>query len=375
MSIRVLVDCHAFDDDFRQGITTYISGLYGAAVKQAEKIDFYFASRSPEKLEPLFGQGENVHYFKLCARGRFRRLIGEFPQLIKKANIDYAHFQYISPLVKSCREIVTLHDILFCDFPQYFSLKYRLSKGFWFRRSAKRADILLTVSNYSKIKISELWKIPEARIIVTPNAVASDWYEVKKSIGPCCLGLPFDHYVLYVGRLEPRKNHALMVKCFRELRLWERNIGIVFAGHQAARCVQLQNELNRLPQEAEKFVRFWEGVDDKMLKQLYLNASLFVFPSLAEGFGIPPLEAGVLEVPCLCSDSTAMNDFDFFGAGRFSPYEPEQLKGKLFAFFNGDLRLPSARSIRETIKQRYSWSYSSEVLLSAVCKDYHSGLS
>ena len=370
MSIRLLVDCHAFDDDFRQGITTYIAGLYGAAVKKARDIDFYFASRTPESLEPLFGRGSNVHYISLASGGRIKRLIGEFPSIIKKAKIDYAHFQYISPLIKSCREIITLHDILFCDYPQFFSLKYRISKSFWFKRSARRADVLLTVSNYSKSRISELWNIPEKRITVTPNAVASDWYDVQKNIDTKDLNIPFPRYILCVGRLEPRKNYALMLKCFRDLRLWEQGIGLIFAGHPAEKCARTQDELSKLPPEGKKYVRFLKAVDDCMLKQLYLNASLFVFPSYAEGFGIPPLEAGVLEVPCLCSNVSAMADFDFFGEGYFSPYAPEQLKEKLSMFFNGKLRLPPTDSIRETIRQRYSWSNSADVLISAVYDNY-----
>ena len=161
--MRILVDCHVFDGKF-QGTRTYLEGLYEQMIKH-DDIDFYFAAHEVEKLKGVFGSKSNVHYVALKHQGSIGRLMFDFPQIIKEYHIDYAHFQYISPFRKCCKEIVTIHDLLFLDFPQYFSTLYKQKNTFFFKRSAKRADILLTVSEYSRERISKLFKVPEEQIV------------------------------------------------------------------------------------------------------------------------------------------------------------------------------------------------------------------
>ena len=371
MPIKLFVDCHAFDHSLRQGITTYLTGLYQAAVQKESPLEFYFASCRPELLEPLFGTGKNIHYLKYSSQNKYVRLIFEIPRMIRKWGIDYAHYQYISPLWKKCREIVTLHDILFCDFPDQFSWKYRLSKGFLFRRSAKRADILLTVSDYSRDRIIKHWGIAPEKITVTPNAVSPEWGGRAKAAAPIPENFPFRRYLLYVSRIEPRKNHALLLTCYRDLALWKKKIGLVFIGAPAEKDRRLENVLTTLPEEAEPYVRFLGNVDYGDLRKWYAGAELFVFPSVAEGFGIPPLEAGMCGIPCLCSDQTAMSDFDFFGNGLFDPSDPDELRRKLELFFSEGLSLPEPEKIRSEIRKRYDWLNAADVMIQAIERDFY----
>jgi len=366
MPIKLFVDCHAFDQKLRQGITTYLAGLYQAAVKLDFPVEYYFAACSPEHLEPIFGTGKHIHYLRYQTHSKYQRLLFEIPALIQREKIDYAHFQYIVPFRKTCKEIVTLHDILFCDFPEQFSWKYRMSKSLLFRWSAKRADVLLTVSNYSKQRISQLWNIPESEITVTPNAVSEEWCKPPAADAALTAGMPFSKYILFVSRIEPRKNHALLLRCFRELELWKQGIGLVFIGAPAEKSQAFEEEMQKLPKEASAFVVMKHNVPFAELRRWYAGTALFVFPSLAEGFGIPPLEAGMSGVPCLCSNQTAMSDFDFLGEGMFDPKEPGALKNKISDFFSGNLKLPDNEMIRKKITDSFSWKKSAEVLLSEI---------
>ena len=90
-------------------------------------------------------------------------------------NIDYAHFQYVIPPIKKCKYIVTIHDVLFLDFPQYFPFLYRLKNNLLFKYSAKKSDIVLTVSQYSKERIEMHFNINDVKII--PNAVDLTYFE------------------------------------------------------------------------------------------------------------------------------------------------------------------------------------------------------
>ena len=151
--MKLLVDAHCFDSRTTEGINTYIKGLYSELIKIAVDIDFYFAAQNIDKLKQLFGERRNVHYIALSSKNKVYRLLFEFPIIIKKNNIDVSHYQYTSPLIKNCKNIITLHDILFMDYPRLFPLSYRLVKGFLFKISAKRTDLLLTVSDYSRRQI------------------------------------------------------------------------------------------------------------------------------------------------------------------------------------------------------------------------------
>src|SRR5690606_26095535 len=89
--------------------------------------------------------------------------------------IDYAHFQYIAPPYKNCRQIVTTHDVIFNDYPSEFSFSYRLIKNLLFGVSARRADIISTVSTFSKRSIQKYLNVKQ-QIIVTPNGVNDSFY-------------------------------------------------------------------------------------------------------------------------------------------------------------------------------------------------------
>lgn len=116
--MNLLVDCHVFDGKF-QGTRTYIQGLYQSLIKY-KNINFFFAAQDVDNLKKYFGDNSNVHYISLKSGSSIKRLAIEFPQIVKKYKIDFAHYQYISPLTKCCKEIVTVHDLLFLDYPQFF---------------------------------------------------------------------------------------------------------------------------------------------------------------------------------------------------------------------------------------------------------------
>lgn len=160
--IKLLIDAHVFDGKY-QGTRTYIQGIYSAMITHKD-IEFYFAAQNVSRLKSIFGIAENIHYIRLDATNSIWRLAWEYPRIIKKYKIDYAHFQYICPFIKCCKEIVTIHDLLFLDFPKYFPLSYRIKNRPLFMYSAKRADLLLTVSEYSRKEIKRHFKITEDRI-------------------------------------------------------------------------------------------------------------------------------------------------------------------------------------------------------------------
>lgn len=362
--IRLLVDCHVLDGKF-QGTRTYIQGLYQEMIKH-KNIDFYFAAQNTDLLARVFGKADNIHYIKLESSGSIKRLALEFPKIIKKFDIDYAHFQYISPLVKKCKEIVTIHDLLFMDYPQYFPFTYRIKNKLLFERSAIKADILLTVSEFSKEEIMRHFGIGGDRISVTPNAVlpiedSANLPNIYNKVGS-------EKYILTVGRIEPRKNFLILLRAFIELGLNKDGYKLVIIGAADLDYVEYTNYYKSMSVE-EKDAVVMDVATFPELVSFYKHASLFVFPSLAEGFGIPPLEAIEYDCPLLCSNATAMSEFGLPDKYLFDPNDIDELKTKICKM----LRESKCRIGNDKIRTKFSWKKSSEVFYEILTQSYRGG--
>lgn len=345
--IRFLVDAHVFDGKF-QGTRTYIQGLYQSLIKYKD-IDFYFAAQDVDNLKKYFGNNSNIHYISLKTGSSIKRLVIEFPKIIKEYKIDFAHYQYISPLTKCCKEIVTVHDLLFLDYPKYFSWSYKLKNGFLFKRSAKRADILLTVSEYSKEAISRIFKISRDEIFLTPNAVlpVDDNLvipNVRERFG-------LDKFILTVSRIEPRKNHLMLLKAFNDLNLAAKGYKLVMVGVPDLKYKEFSDYYDTLEPLVKDAV-IMKPFPFPDLVGLYQQASLFVFPSFAEGFGIPPLEALEYGCPILCSHATAMAEFQFPKEWTFDPYDEKELKQKMSFLLQ---YRPNLKEEKEFLKKKFNW--------------------
>jgi len=364
--MRLFVDAHAFDGGISQGVTTYMEGLYKELVKTASDIDFYFAAQDTMRLESIFGTRENVHYVKYGSKNKYRRLAFEIPRIVRRLGIDAAHFQYTSPLVKRCKEIVTIHDVLFLDYPQYFPASYYHSKKWLFGRSARRADLLLTVSEYSKERLERFYR-PRKPVRITPNAVDKRYGLVRRSEAEALLDGRVGKYILYVSRVEPRKNHLLLLRAYVEGRFYERGYALVFIGKTSIAVPELHRYCEKLPEDIRQNVFFFEQKPFEELLAWYKCASLFVYPSIAEGFGIPPLEAAVAGVPCICSNRTAMQDFRFFGEGTYDPEDLDQTIEKIELGLSPAFRDPERlERIRQAVERRYDWA--------SIAKEYYAYL-
>ena len=356
---KIFVDCHVFDGNL-QGTTTYLKGLYLELIGNRDML-FYLASANPENLQTVFGTPENVVYLKYNSHNKFIRLLFDIPALIKKHAIDYAHFQYVVPPIKACKYIVTIHDVLFLDFPQYFPAGYQLKNKMLFGLSARYADIVLTVSPYSAAQIRKHFGI--ADITITPNAVDPLFFEPydKSTIAKNVK----EHYViekywLYVSRWEPRKNHYTLLKVFVENGFYKEYY-LVFLGEMAIPDKAYNNYFDALPEEIKSKIKSLTKISHADLLSLVRGADLAVYPSIAEGFGIPPLESLAAGIPTVCSNTTAMADFRFLEDGLFDPLDASDVEDKIRMALQD-----SNTQKRETIRKIYNWNVASQAFLKAI---------
>ena len=318
--IRVLVDAHCFDQEFG-GSRTFIRELYSQLAKQPG-VQIFMAAYHIHLLKESFPSAPGLFFVKYKSRSRLVRLLYDIPRLVRKYRIDYAHFQYISSPWKNCRQILTIHDLLFKDYPGEFPLSYRIVKWFFFRRSAARADIITTVSDYSKNSLEKHLFLHPDRITVIANAVHDRYFEpyntaeakewVKKKLG-------FEKYLLCVSRFEPRKNQLLLLSVYLKLRLYEQGFHLLFLGQKSIPVKGFPSLIQSLDPDIMKFIHLAEAASDDGLLKYYQAADLLVYPSRAEGFGLPPLEAAALRKPVICSNTSAMAAYTFFGEDHINP--------------------------------------------------------
>lgn len=367
--IRLFVDAHTFDSEY-QGSRTFIRELY-AQLTSDPSFQLFIAAYDIEHLAKYFPVSEKVHLVKFRSRSSLFRLLIDIPLLVRKYRIDYAHFQYIVPLVKNCRFIVTIHDVLFRDQPESFSWFYRVSKTLLYRFGAWRADILTTDSSFSARSIARyLGADPELTHLV-PVAINDRFFKSyhKRTVQEAfAKKYGFDKFILYVSRIEPRKNHAVLLRAFLELKLWEQGFRLVLLGHKSMDTPAFDELLTSLSPTIRTFVVLRSDIADADLIAFYRAATVFVYPSAAEGFGIPPLEAAAAGTPVICSNRTALADFDFFGERHIDP-DLLQLKTALVKVLEEPPAVATLEEIREEIKQRYNWSHSAALFAGLIMAD------
>ncbi|HVW58630.1 MAG TPA: glycosyltransferase family 1 protein [Puia sp.] len=350
---RIFVDGRVFDTEY-QGTRTYIHNLY-KIIDNIGDFEIFLASCNPENAAGFFPGSAGIRFIRYHTISKLKRVFHELPEMMTRYHIDAAHYQYVAPPRKNCLQIVTIHDLLFKDFPREFGLAYRMVKGAAFYLSAKRADLVTTVSAYSKKAIVRHFSIPEENIHVVPNGVSGFYfesYDKQKAAMEVWEKFGFRNYLLYVSRIEPRKNQLDLLRVYLELELYRQGKCLVFVGKTSIPVPQLKEILAPLEEEVRKKIFFLEDIANADLRSLYRAAELFVYPSKGEGFGIPPLEAGALGIPTICSNTTAMGDFTFFGDRHIYP-DAATLKMSITRALAE--RPSNLREISNTIRRRYGW--------------------
>ena len=367
--IKIFVDAHSFDTGF-QGTQTFIEGLYTALLQGHPELDIYFGAYHTDRIQkafPFIDPSKILLYKK--RRFSLLRYFIDIPAMIKKHSFDFAHFQYITPpLNVYCKYIVTVHDVLFNDFPKEFSWRYRLQRNFLFKRSLKRAVIKTTVSNYSRERIAIHYQIPKEQLYIIPNGVnillgnpdtENSRSQIKEKYG-------MENFILNVSRIEPRKNHLLLLNSFLALKLYKQNIALVFIGKRSLAVKALKKAISSLTVEQKKYFYWIEQIDKNDLQLFYQSCKLFVYPSKAEGFGIPPLEAAISKVPVLCSNTTAMRDFNFLDPNMFDPENAIEFNNKLTRMIDFPEPLADLEKISEEVIKKYSWDKSAAIFFNLI---------
>jgi glycosyltransferase involved in cell wall biosynthesis len=226
------------------------------------------------------------------------------------------------PLTVS-RQVLTVHDAASLDHPEWFERKFALWYNALLPRLVRKVRAIITVSNFSKERIVQLTDVrPEAVHVISngvePRFRPADPETVEEVKARFDLRSP---YLLFVGSLEPRKNLKLLIEAWQLGRFEGATLAVVGASGHLFRRLQF----DPVPQG----VRLLGRVEDDILPVLYSGAAGFVYPSVYEGFGLPPLEAMACGCPVAVSDIPAHREVCGETAMYFDPFNPEELSSTL----------------------------------------------
>lgn len=250
------------------------------------------------------------------------------PWALRQIGADLVHAPaFVGPLSGSCPAVVTIHDLSFVRFPDLFRAANRLYLKVFTRLSTRRARRLIAVSAHTAAEVTRLLGIPPERIDVVYHGVDPAFRPLPADRVAAFRqrqGLP-EHFVLFVGTLEPRKNLVRLVEAFARIR--DRRVGLALVGGKGWLCDELFARVEALG--LGKRIIFPGYVMNDELPLWYNGATVLAYPSLYEGFGMPVVEAQACGTVVLTSNASSLPEAAGDAALMVDPYDVDALATEL----------------------------------------------
>lgn len=243
-------------------------------------------------------------------------------------DIDLMHAtDHLIPNFGRVPVVATIMDAIPLSHPEWVSMKLRTVKSALWRRSAHWASHVITISDYSKQQIEQHFGMPPSKISVIPLGVDERWFQpiatTTMSETLRRYGLP-DHFFLFVGTLQPRKNIARVIEAYRLLPQGIKNeVPLVIVGRAGWQCDHVVDALTSGQYGSSVF--WLKHVPDDDLLVVVKAAAALVFPSLYEGFGLPVLEAFAAGTPVITSNGTSLPEVAGNAALLVDPLDSENI--------------------------------------------------
>ncbi len=348
------------------GTETYAAGLLGglAGLEGEEEFVVFVNRESAEWPLPRAANFKRV-VCPVQAANRGRRYGFEqlrFPFLLRRQGIDLVHsLGYVGPLFPGCRSVVTIHDLNSVDLAKSMPLHKRLVLEYFSTGSALKADRIITVSNYSKERLSRIPKLSPGKISVIYEAPGPEIAPGRDELWPIIKeqhGLREPYIAAFGGGTE-NKNIKRLIRVFEKLPE-PLALGLVLIGHIPPDVDPAAIRTSR----PDRRIIATGWVPGAHVFSLLRHASLFVLPSLYEGFGLPALEAQQAGTAVACSSAASLPEVAGEGAVYFDPESETEMAGVIQSLLGDADKRSRLRALGKINLERFSWAKTARETLS-----------
>ncbi len=371
--MKLAIDIRCLQDQYWTGVADYTWNIIKALNERQSSVDLLYytnAWRINRKLPVAITKSKNficTHYpnklqnllLRFGLWGNLDEIMarwGKRPQVFWLPNL---HFYQLSSKVK---KVLTIHDLSFIHFPQFFSRKKRL----WYLASMKNLlkkqlrdfDQIIAVSEHTKSDLLRLCPKVQQKITVIQSGINEVFFtsthltDIQVTLQQ--YRLP-ENFLLTVGTIEPRKNYLLLLKAYEQIINQDPDFAydLVIVGTRGWLWQPVFDYWRKM--RGKQRIHFVGFVPNNQLKNLYRQAKCFLYPSLYEGFGFPPLEAMALGVPCLVSSASSLPEVVGEAALLLDPWVVEEWVEGILAVVDNQELCKKYSIVGKSRAQNFTW--------------------
>jgi glycosyltransferase involved in cell wall biosynthesis len=374
--VKIGIDCRMYASRFT-GIGRYVYELTENLLKLDHENEYVFFFNHPE-YESFHPRGRRVQKVLVNSAHYSFSEQTVFLYHLYKANLDLMHFTHFNaPILYRRPSVVTIHDLTLSFFPgrKMTSALHRIGYHFTLKSTVRKAKKIISVSQNTKKDLEHFFRVPSGKISVIYAGVNGQFKPIKDKAKLSALRQKFHldkPYLLYTGVWRTHKNLPNLIRAFHILKQDHHFEGyLVITGREDPLYgPEIRKEIESL--KLQNDVIFPGLVDEKDLVLLYNGAVAYVFPSLYEGFGLPPLEAMQCGIPVAASNVSSIPEIcGQDNALFFNPEDPQNIAATIF-------RILSQKSLRKQLIENgfkrvknFSWEKMAREILKLYKKAAH----
>ena len=326
--MKIAIDVHSLGTQ-SGGNETYCRQLLRGLAQSADQNRYELLYAHPAALTQE-GVADPPFHFVPIPKNPFVRICAVLPRLLARMKPDVFHAQYVLPPFMKSKSVLAIHDLAHEHYPEFFHpLEARRMKALvpW---SAKRASHIMTISEFSADDIARRFNLPREKITVAHLAASPDFHPRDKGESREHLARKFGiafPFILYVGRIQARKNLSRLVECYALLRKQGLDAKLVLVGKKDWQAGQLLEKIKEFGVQDSVIFPGFVPFDD--LPIFYNAAEVFVFPSFFEGFGLPVVESMASGVPTITSFGSSLEEVAGEGALLIDPRDTASMADAL----------------------------------------------
>jgi glycosyltransferase involved in cell wall biosynthesis len=339
------------------GIGTYLKNIAPEVIKKYQKVVLL---GDPEELKQFsWSHGITIIEFKEKIYSIKEQIV--FPKVIPNCDVFWCpHFNVSLLPIKAKTIITTIYDVNHLSVINKSSFLKKLYSHLLYKNATYKAAQIITISEFSKSEIIKYTKADERKIKMIYCGVDKTKFS-QQNEDLTNLSLP-EKYILFVGNVKPHKNLITLLKAYAQLpSKYKSEYKIVIVGKREGFLTKDNLIFNFIEEQNLKKDIFFTGyILDNQVPSVYANASLFVFPSLYEGFGLPILEAMCCNIPVISSDAASLKEVGGNAVEYFSPLDDKELVLKIEKLLTNPKLLEDYITKGKEQVEKFNWSKAKE---------------